>query len=225
MIMNALVLLLALSSVIVLRSGDRIQVDGAVKQENGVVTFKSGRLFYTLPSEEVERIETAGRKAETEETAIEPAAKPAPIAPRRLRATEEERKRLLAELEQNHGGQPAVPQKIMELPPAPTRAETAANKREETQWRTQARAHEEAILRANEELSLLETRAAQLQEKIHSLIALGYKPPQFTYDTRLLASTLEQIPYAKLEVTRAERAFAQFKDDARKDGVPPGWLR
>jgi len=223
--MNALVLLLALSSVIVLRSGDRIQVDGAVKQENGVVTFKSGRLFYTLPAEEVERIETAGRAADAEKTRVTPAASPATIPPRRLRATEEERKRLLAELEQNHGGQPAVPQKIMELPPEPTRAEKAAEKREESQWRSQARAHEESILRANEELSLLETRASQLQEKIHSLVALGYKPHQFSYDTTLLASTLEQIPYAKLEVTRAERAFAQFKDDARKEGVPPGWLR
>jgi len=37
--------------------------------------------------------------------------------------------------------------------------------------------------------------------------------------------TLDQIPAAELEVTRAERANAQFRDDARKQGILPGWLR
>jgi len=227
--MNALLLLLALSSVIVLRSGDRITVEGPVKQEKGVVTFKTGRLFYSLPAEEIEKIlpaDQATPEEKAEAKKVEPAKKAAAEMPRRLRASEEERKRLLAELEQNHGGEPAPPQKILqEPPPAPTRAEVAAEKREESQWRSQARDHEEAIRRANEDLALLETRVTELENKIHSLVALGYKPHQFTYDSDLLIRTREQLPYAQLEVTRAERAYAQFKEDARREGVPPGWLR
>jgi len=68
-------------------------------------------------------------------------------------------------------------------------------------------------------------RAAQLRSRIAGFLSLGYKPNQFSYDTAVLQTTLEQIPYAELEVTRAERAYTQFRDDARRQGVMPGWLR
>ena len=96
---------------------------------------------------------------------------------------------------------------------------------EESQWRMRARGHEENIRRAHEELGLLQTRAQELRDQIHSFLSLGYHPRQFTYQTTQLARTEEQIPYAQLEVTRAERAWAQFKEDARRAGVMPGWLR
>ncbi len=74
-------------------------------------------------------------------------------------------------------------------------------------------------------MDLLESRAAELQAKIHSLVALGYKPAQFTYDTTELQRTRDRLPYARLEVTRALRANEQFREDARREGVLPGWLR
>ena len=37
--------------------------------------------------------------------------------------------------------------------------------------------------------------------------------------------TLEAIPSAQLEVQRAEREYDQFRDEARRRGVIPGWLR
>ena len=68
-------------------------------------------------------------------------------------------------------------------------------------------------------------RVSELQNKIQGFISLGYKPSQFTYDSTQLQNTLEQIPYARLEVTQAIRAYDQFREDARREGILPGWLR
>ena len=74
-------------------------------------------------------------------------------------------------------------------------------------------------------MQLLESRIEELRHQIHSFVSLGYEPRQFTYQTTQLTLAQEQLPAARLEVTRAERAWAEFKEDARKAGVMPGWLR
>ena len=205
--MNALLLLLTLTSTLVLRSGDRIVVEGTPREADGVYTFRSGGLLYSLPASEVLRIED-----------VPAAVKETPT--KKLRVSEEERKRLLEELAKNHEGQPPQPQKLLDDPPPPP-----ASDPDEAHWRARARAHEENIRRAQEDLALLETRAEELREQIHSFVSLGYQPRQFTYQTTQLARALEQIPAAKLEITRAERAWQEFREDARKAGVLPGWLR
>lgn len=207
--MSALLLLLLTltTSTLVLRSGDRIRIEGGLREANGVYTFRSGGSLYSLPASEVVRIEEPAR------VTVE---KPV----RKLRVSEEERKRLLAELEKNHAGTPPPP------PPQLTVTESAPEPAgDEHEWRARAREHEENIRRAQEELALLEARVEELRAQIHSFISLGYQPRQFTYQTTQLAYAMERIPYAKLEVSRAERAWQQFKDDARKAGVMPGWLR
>jgi hypothetical protein len=217
--MNALVLLLALTSTLVLRSGDRILVEGKPVEKEGVVLFRTGGVLYSLPAIEIERIETNENAPSTKAT---PETKKE--TPKRKAVSEEERKRLLAELEKNHGGPPSA-QTPPRLDPPPTREEVKEAKREEAQWRREARAYEEAVRRAQEELALLESRVSELQSKIQSLVSLGYKPSQFTYDTTRLQQTIEQIPYAKLAVEQAIRANEQFREDARREGVLPGWLR
>jgi hypothetical protein len=220
--MNALILLLTLTTTLVLRSGDRITIDGKPVEKDGVITFRTAGVLYSLPAAEVERVETE----DAAEPAVDEEKAPEPERPRRKPVSEEERKRLLAELEKNHAGTPPPPsQKPPVLPPAPTVSEVKAEKREEADWRREARAHEEAIRRANEELQLLESREAELQSKINGLVAQGYRPSQFTYDTTQLQRTRDQLPYAKLEVTRAMRANDQFREDARREGIMPGWLR
>jgi hypothetical protein len=216
--MNALVLLLTLTSTLVLRSGDRIAIEGKPVEKDGVIMFRAAGVLYSMPTSEVDRLVT-------EEPAVTPAPSSAEKseALRRRPVAEEERKRLLAELEKNHGGTPPPPPPLQE--PLPTPFEAKEQKREESAWRHEARAHEETIRRANEELDLLETRVSELREKIRFLAAQGYKPHQFTYDTSQLELTLNQLPYARLEVTRAVRAFDQFREDARREGVMPGWLR
>jgi len=211
--MNLLpVLLLTLTTTtLVLQSGDRITVDDTVKEEKGRVTFRVAGTLYSLPAEEVARIEKGDQP---------PSPQPLSPNPVKLRVSDEDRKRLLAELEQNHAGGPAAALPAIELPPAPPK-----NENEEWSWRRQAQSHEEAIRRAKEELEMLETRARELQSKILTLINLGFKPRSFTYDSSQLTYTLEQIPRAQLEVQRAERAFEQFREEARRRGILPGWLR
>ena len=207
--MNALALLLTLTSLIVLRSGDRIAVEGAVKEENGVITFRSGRALYSMPSAEVERIEKLEPKPDTPKV-------------KKLAVSEEERRRLIEQLEKNHAGGTAAAElkPVPEMPPAET-----VDVVEENSWRRQARTHQEAIRQAREELALLESRVDELQSQIQSFVSLGYRPRQFTYQTTQLERTKEQLPYARLAVTRAERAYEEFREDARRQGVLPGWLR
>lgn len=207
--MNALVLLLALTSTLVLRTGEKIVTEGSPREENGVITFRSGGVLYSMPAVEVVRIDK-NDASDDDGTQV-----------RRLRVSPEERKRLIEELEKNHRGvSPGTLPPTIKVPAAPR-----PNPGDEQRWRQQAREHEEAIRRAREELELLESRAEELRNEIHSFVALGYKPNQFTYQTSRLQFTLELIPRAKLQVTRAERAYDQFREDARRQGILPGWLR
>jgi hypothetical protein len=212
--MNSFLLLLTVASTIVLRSGDRIAVEGPVRTADGVVTFRSAGLLYSVPESEVEQIQK--RDTGSGDTGV-----------RRLRVSEEERKRLIAELEKNHSGKPAPrprqqAQKSSTLEVTPEPQET---REDEAWWRSQARAHEENVRRAQDELQLLEARAQELNDQILSFISLGYHPRQFTYQSTQLELTRERIPYARLELKSAERVWEQFREDARRAGILPGWLR
>jgi len=219
--MNALahlLLITALSiptSTLVFRSGDRVDVDGSVQVDQGRVVFRSGGALYSVPEGEIDLAATrmAGLAASVVKAE----------ATGRLKVSEAERTRLLKELEQNHSGKPST----ATLPPVPVESPAAREQAstDEWSWRRDAQAHEESIRRAREDVDLLTTRAEHLKTHISGLIALGYRPSQFTYDATQLQYTLESIPRAELEVARAERAFALFKENARKLGIPPGWLR
>lgn len=214
--MNTLILLLTVAtSTLVLRSGDRIAVEGAIREENGVVMFRMNGLLYSVPASEI-ALRTNEVEVETEAEKI-----------RRLKVSTEERDRRLRELEQNHTGTPASREQlhIQPAPPPPTDAERAEQRREEQTWRRMAREHEESVRRAQEELQLLEERIESLKNEIRTFTSLGFKPNQFSYQTSRLILTQERLPAARLEIARAERALAQFREDARRDGVLPGWLR
>ena len=200
---------LLLAVTLVLSSGDRIPVDDAVREENGKVIFRNGGRLFSVAVADVLRVE------ENDET-------PKEQPKRRLRVSEEKLRQLIADLEKNRGGAGAPP------PPPPTAKPLPKEQpapQEEALWRSRARAYEENVRRAQEELTLLESRAEELQAEISSLFALGYTPSDFTYQTTQLARTRERLPYAKLEVTRAQRAWDQFREEARRAGVMPGWLR
>jgi|SRR5215212_8438530 len=220
-------LFVILSSVLILKSGDRIDVSGPVREEKGIVYFRTaeGGLLYSMPSREIDAEATAAAataKKEPEAIVVTPQSEESKRRP----VTAEERARLLRELEEKHGGKPAPPEQlVLPAPPPPTKEEVQDRKRLETEWRRNARALREAIRRATEERDLLLERAERLKSEITSLVILGYKPKQFTYQTTQLAEINEQLPYAELEIKRAERAWETFREDARKEDVPPGWLR
>jgi hypothetical protein len=213
-----LLLITALSiptNTLVLRSGQRINIDGSVRQENGRVLFRSAGALYSVPDDEVDMDATRAAGI----PAVSQAGGRA-----RLKVTSEKKQRLLKELEENHSGT-AAPASALDVPRGPTPAERQQANNEEWGWRHQSRVYEESVRRAQEELDLLTDKAAALQAHITGLLSLGYKPGQFSYDTTVLAYTLEQIPRAELEVQRAQRAYDQFRDDARRQGVMPGALR
>ncbi len=216
--MNALFILLitALSiptPTLVFRSGDRLDVDVGVRIEQGRVIFRSGGALYSVPEAEVDL-------AATRAVVSVPIVKAQTTM--RLKMSEAERTRLFKELEQNHSGTPTTA-KLPTFPTVSEREQLASP--EEWSWRRDAQAYEESIRRAREELDLLRTRAEQLRAHIAGLLSLGYKARQFTYDSTQLEATLAQIPRAELEVERAERAYAQFRENARRQGILPGWLR
>jgi hypothetical protein len=212
----ATLLFLAASSVLVLRSGDRIEIEAA-REENGRIIFRvPGGTLYSIPADDVDIPATNAAAQDRDEP--EPARK-------RIRVSAEERDRLIRKLEENHSGRPATPQRSLVLPPPRSPREIAAAEQSEWEWRREARSHEEGVRRAQENLQLLADRVEHLQGEIRGLLSLGYMPRQFTYQTTLLARTLEQIPYAELSVTQAQRANEQFREDARRQGVMPGWLR
>ena len=206
-----------LTTTLILRNGTQFDVDGPIREERGRIIFRSGTL-YSIPLEEVDM--EATRAAITRRrmnSGLRIAATNGPD--RRLKVSPAERDRLLRELEQNHSGGPvAAFEKVIE----PREPES---KGDEWSWRNAARAHEEAILRAKENVALLRDRVELLKHQIEQFVALGYRANQFSYQTTELQLTRDQIPAAELEVTRAERANAQFREDARKQGILPGWLR
>jgi len=203
------------TNTLVLRSGERIDVDGSVRQEDARILFRSAGALYSVPADEVDLDATRA------------AGVPAIVSTgtrARLRVSSEVKDRLLRELEQNHSGT-AAPANAMDVPPGPTKSERQQATDDEWSWRRQSRAYEENVRRAQENLDLLTDKAAALRAHIAGLLSLGYKPSQFSYDTTQLAYTIDAIPQAGLEVQRAQRLFDQFRDDARRQGVTPGWTR
>jgi len=208
--------LMIVASTLVLRTGERISVEGPVAERNGIVVFRSGGALYSMPATEVDATAT---KALNETPADNQE------LPRRLKVSAAERDRLLRDLEQNHAATgPAEPPAHYSGPPAQEPSIAHFNS-DEWNWRERARYHEESIRQAKENLQLLVDRIDNLRAEIRALVALGWKPISFEYQATVLAYTQEAIPAAELAVTRAERLYAQFRDDARRQGVMPGWLR
>jgi hypothetical protein len=226
--MNAIAILLLLLTLpdslttLVLRSGERLDVEGKVRQDNDVIVFRAGGQLFSLPIDEVD--------VEASRTASEPkpviVVSPPPKRKAAPRLSEAERKRLIEQLEQNHSGLPASPRQNTVTAPTPVPPEEARRvKMEEWEWRRQARSHEETIRRAQENVAMLRQNAERLRGEIATLLSLGFKPSQFSYQTSRLQMLTEQIPWAELEVQRAERLYAEFREDARKQDILPGWLR
>jgi hypothetical protein len=203
---------------LVLTSGARLAVDGDVTERDGRLVFRSGGALYSLASSEVD-FDATRTGATTVEVRTE---RDRP----HIRVSDAEKQRLLRDLEQNHNGTPSSPD-AGKVPHDPSEYQTPLEKAsgEEWTWRRGARAHEEEIRQAKENLQLLRDKASRLRSQIAGFLSQGYKPNQFTYQAAELQATLEALPQAELAVERAERAFAEFRDDARRLDVTPGWLR
>ena len=199
---------------LVLRSGERFDVDGPIRQEQGRVIFRVEGILYSIPLAEVDLDVTRAAENVSVVRGDERM---------RLKKSKEERARLVRELEQNHSG--TTPSPRAAPPPSRERSETAQDNRDEWTWRRSARTYEDALRQSQEELQLLQDRVEKLRYEISGFLSLGYKPNQFSYQTTELQYAIDSIPRAELQVARARRALDQFRDDARRQGVLPGWLR
>jgi hypothetical protein len=85
--------------------------------------------------------------------------------------------------------------------------------------------HREAVIRPEEELKLIATRAERLESHILGLLSVGHHPEEFGLQVFQLELARSQIEPAKLEVERARRALQRFHETARREGILPGWLR
>jgi len=206
---------LFLLSSLVLRSGQHIDLAEPWHEERGRVVFRStDGTLYSVPKEDVDLDATRA-------LAAPPLVANVP-GEMKLKVSEAEKKRLIAELEQNHNGTPPTRGTVLGVTMI---EEDEKPNDDEWTWRNRARGYEERLRQAKEDHDLLVAKAQALRNHISGLLSLGYRPSQFSYDSTQLAYTLEAIPQAELEVTRAQRAYDQFRDDARRQGVPPGWLR
>lgn len=227
---------------LVLRTGERIAVSGEVTLDGSRAVFRAADgALYSLPVDEIDVEATASpspavvrprrSRSATENEALDELVKSMAsksLSNRSLVVTEEEKRRLLDELKDSRGTpEPPRPYEPLsfdqnestpkELPGPPGGSEWY--------WRERSRAFKERVLQRQEDLRMLIQKEQDLSDEIIGLLNLGYNGNQFSYQVLSLARVRDQIPYARLELERAERAKAQFMEDARRQGILPGWLR
>ncbi|MGH9422000.1 MAG: hypothetical protein ACRD3J_18630, partial [Thermoanaerobaculia bacterium] len=194
------------TTTLILNNGTRFEVDGPIREEKGRIIFRTAGSLYSIPVSDVDL--DATRAAVTKPVIA------SADSDRKLKVSATERDRLLRELEQNHSGTPRADTRIEPV----FEPRESPDKGDEWSWRAAARAHEEAVRRAKEDVELLRARAEVLRQQIRQFFGLGYRANQFTYQSSELEVTLSQIPAAELEVARAQRANDLFREDARKQG-------
>jgi hypothetical protein len=227
---------------LVLHSGERLDVRPDVRIEEGLVVFRAeGGSLHSIPLSEIdlERTELANqaprrtsapagpkRSVDQARNDLEEMLADRTLSGRSLVVSDEEKERLIEEAAKSRGvpGPPAplTPSTPEASRPAPSSAESS---RDEWAWRERSRSHHERVRRAKEELQLLIEKERRLQDEILGLLSLGYDPNQFNLQVLQLAHTRDSLPRAQLNLRRAERELAQFKEDARRQGILPGWLR
>ena len=90
-------------------------------------------------------------------------------------------------------------------------------------WRRDGKQRRDAVTRA-------EAKVAAIQAKIDALM-LDRDPVNVMDPNRLQtleavkAKTLQDLETAKAELSQAQQALEALEEDARKNGIPPGWLR
>ena len=95
--MNFATMALLTFSILVLRTGERIDVQGVAREHEGRMVFRSAGALYSIPLSEIDREATRAAA----EDRMEPASDW-----RKFKVSPEHRDRLLRELEKNHAGSP-----------------------------------------------------------------------------------------------------------------------
>ena len=102
--------------------------------------------------------------------------------------------------------------------PPPERATPLIGGRSEAGWRDTALAQQRALESAEAELASCEAREAPAPYRdVAGYVARGRRGPYWV--------EVKNCDDARIEVRDAQREIRDFEDQARRLGVPPGWLR
>lgn len=212
-----------------LTSGETIEIDAQPVADGRRVIFKVKGRAYSLPADMIAEIGPIPGDDRGTNRAGEDA------ATHRLRVDRESvaqrfgaLSRAETEAEAKARGEtppPAPPQNLPAPVTQPPPRHDVPDEREERYWRGRARALHEGVLQATETLELLTRRERRLNDEILGLLALGHPESHLGRQAWQLQNTRDAIEAAALEIKRARRALADFEEEARREGVYPGWIR
>lgn len=106
-------------------------------------------------------------------------------------------------------------------PPAASEADVPADPKSEAHWRERMRPLRERLDRARALADDTKRRAEALMRSADQCFRIGIVCADYTESLRLT----EEHKTLAADVARAERDVAALEEEARKAGVPPGWVR
>lgn len=117
---------------------------------------------------------------------------------------------------------PVAAAKAQEGIPAPEKVpEKAGEKRDESYWKNR-------IVSAREQLRRSEAFVEAMQTRVNSLTNDFYSrddPAQRAQLWSQRTAALDEIDRLTKEIAAQKKAIADIEEEARREGVPPGWLR
>ena len=217
---------LLLATVLTLDGGSRIEGEIVERKSGRVIIRTASGVLYSLAESSIrsESI-TPVPQPEVKTTAMK-RERSARLPELKIRVPDAEKKRLLAELSKNHSGKTAPKQSWEIAKPEPAEEKlVVTEKSDESYWREESRKRGEAILQAKEQLELLTRREQELEDTVRMMLATGVNPDHMGHQMNALADTRTMRDQARLEIGRAERDLRALHEDARREGILPGWLR
>ena len=104
---------------------------------------------------------------------------------------------------------------------APEETTSTGYTADEQDWRRQA-------AERRREVATLKTRIGAMQSEVNRLLSEILQANDPNQNMRLRAEqqqAIEQLEALKKELADAQKGVQDFEEDARRAGVPPGWLR
>ena len=108
-------------------------------------------------------------------------------------------------------------------PQAGTGSSRRRDSQPESTWRERANQHRRAVSQAEQRIGELEAKLAEIR---NDLAPTNVMDPNREQTRRAeYAQTQAELEVAKGELERARQALADLEEEARRKGVPPGWIR
>ncbi|MHB0970464.1 MAG: hypothetical protein ACYC7A_17910 [Thermoanaerobaculia bacterium] len=211
------------NQVLVLRTGERIAISGEPRRDGDTIVFRSrSGALYSIAASDVDEKATLAAAETLQDTSTRS------VLPKRLKGDAATKKRLLADLSKSRGTPVAPPPLPPPSAPGDAAADAAKEKAlaaEEETWRRNARALDERVASAEARVEYLAEREKAVNDEILAMLALGHPQEHLGLQVRDLQDTKSFLEQARRDLEAAKQERARFQDDARRQGILPGWLR